>query len=98
LELPGRGPGRSIPDRLAVELDDWHHLADGRGREGLVRRGHVVEREDAFAHLVPRGACLLEERRPRDAGEDPQFERRRVQHGFVAPTDGSYWAFHDESA
>ena len=42
---PGPRARRSIPDRLSVELDDWHRLADGRGREGLVRRGHVVERK-----------------------------------------------------
>jgi hypothetical protein len=47
----------------------------------------VRERERALAHLVAELAGGFEKRRPRDAGEDAELERGRVEDALASPPD-----------
>ena len=75
------------PIGRVVELDDRHHLADGRGRESLLRSGQLGERVGALLDGVPRSGGELDHRGPRHAGEDAELERRRVERSAAAPPD-----------
>ena len=89
--LPERGlelvRSRPAGDRCVVELDDRHHLTDGRGGERLLRTGELAERVRALLDGVSRRARELEHRRARDAGEDAEVERGRVEGAAATPPD-----------
>ena len=59
------GPGNCRRRPAARRPDDGHHLADRRGREGLVGGEKLVERERRPPHV----ALQVEHERPRDAGQ-----------------------------
>src|SRR5262245_40344505 len=87
LERPRCGAGPAVTDGSQVHLDDGQHLAYRGRREGLVRAGEMLERVGALLDVIAAGRADADQRGTRDAGEDADLERGRMERVAVPPPD-----------
>ena len=74
-------------DRAVVERRDRHHLAHGRGREGLLGPWSSRRAVHAFLDLVAHVAGELDHSRTGHAGQDAELERGCVERALAPPPD-----------